>query len=287
MLLLFGEELRFFIGELLRAGIVVGIIYAIIKVGITYATRMQEIAEKKGYKGRVFGWCFWLPIHGGLMVNALPDERIIEYINKEKNNGDSDKDRNNDCIKDEDNNVEKHIISNELSNNDLCKDCEDQIEYKDNQLDLCQGKNDNSKSKVGKIGILVVGILNLCIGLFFLLGSFIDFETWAMMEMLLFIACSVSSFIGLKKRHFALISMGLCSIGIIYNLIFLTIMLGDYFEFINIIISIPMLISCVFLYIYIKSKNESFWDIVKSEYRNNKMVFWAILGTGFLLSVIL
>lgn len=58
----------------------------LIMVLLIYASKMQEIAEMKGYSGRVFAWCFFLPILGALMVIALPD-RKKDYVvssNREK-----------------------------------------------------------------------------------------------------------------------------------------------------------------------------------------------------------
>lgn len=43
------ETIFIFVRDLFQSAIILDIIYTIIKVGITYATKMQEIAEKKGY----------------------------------------------------------------------------------------------------------------------------------------------------------------------------------------------------------------------------------------------
>lgn len=65
--------------------LIFGVAVVAIVVAAIFATRMQEIAEQKGYKGRVWAWCFWIPIYGALMVNAIPDERLIEALNRMKN----------------------------------------------------------------------------------------------------------------------------------------------------------------------------------------------------------
>lgn len=46
------------------------------------ATDMQNIAVAKGAKKNYWGWCFFLPIIGHLMVCALPDLKLREALMK-------------------------------------------------------------------------------------------------------------------------------------------------------------------------------------------------------------
>lgn len=49
-------------------------------IDVAVASKFSNIAEDKGYSG-FFGWCFFLPPIGMLMVVALPDRRkeTVDY----------------------------------------------------------------------------------------------------------------------------------------------------------------------------------------------------------------
>ncbi len=64
---------------------IIGVIVTL-AVSYFYANAMQGIAESKGYEGRVWAWCFWIPVLGGIMVASLPDERMVKLLEEVKEN---------------------------------------------------------------------------------------------------------------------------------------------------------------------------------------------------------
>ena len=59
------------------------VIIIAIAIDVSFANRMQRIAEAKGSKERYWAWCFWFPLFGALMVIALPDR--ANQIKSDKN----------------------------------------------------------------------------------------------------------------------------------------------------------------------------------------------------------